>query len=345
MMRRIAQILILLFIAVMVTPAFLSNQIEASAQKDIALPAGVIYEDFNNLNKFSKWEPWASADSLSTQEFFSPYKGKGAGYKWETDGNSGILTITKTEKDKKVEYSLEGFGLGKDSEMTVELVPIDSANTTVKWNIKSKKISYFSRYYTYFTSGKLADVMNTGLERLEKFLSASAMTEEQADSLQPGMIGTEQFEGQKLISVLNETTFDQSEIITATEESFGLIHSYLVDFLKIPKADIGNPVSYFDYIDSASKEAKFHSGYPIIESVKLGEGMELVSIPASTALICTHKGSYSTITKTIDEMKAYAKSKNLKLESFFWEEFQNSPKEVKDENELLTKIYIPTKEE
>lgn len=73
------------------------------------------------------------------------------------------------------------------------------------------------------------------------------------------MIGTEQFEGQKLISVLNETTFDESEIITATEESFGLIHSYLVDFLKISKADIGNPVSYFDYIDTATKEAKFHS--------------------------------------------------------------------------------------
>jgi len=343
MMRRIAQILILLFVAVLAAPAFLSNQIEASAQKDIALPAAVIYEDFNNLNKFSKWEPWASADSLSTQEFFSPYKGKGAGYKWEKEGNSGILTITKTEKNKKVEFSMEGFGLGKDSEMTVELVPIDSANTTVKWNIKSKKISYFSRYYTYFTSGKLAETMNTGLERLEKFLSASAMTEEQADSLQPGMFGTEQFEGRKLISVMNETTFDQNEIITATEESFGLIHSYLTDFLKVNPQEIGNPVSYYEYVDLASKKTKFYCGYPIRESVKLEDGMVLHSIPAGKTLVCIHSGSYETIQTTIDKMKNYAKENKISLGNSYWEEYQNDPEAVKDPSELLTKIYISIK--
>lgn len=343
-MRRIAQILILAFVAILVIPIFLPDKVEATVERSFEAPASVIFESFNNLNKFSKWESWASPDSLSVQEFFSPYKGKGAGYQWQSNNDKGILTITESIKNLKIHYRIEGFGLGKDSEMTIELVQTDSVNTMIKWNIVSKEINYFSRYYSYFTSDNLKRKMNEGLNRLEKFLKNPPITEKQTESLQPNIISIEQFEGQKLISVLNETTLDNEEIVTAIEESLGLIYSYLTDFLKFSRNEIGNPIVYYDFIDTSAKKAKFHIGYPIDESVKIGEGMEVILIPASKALIYTHRGSYSTIEQSISQMNAYAKTKNLKIEKSFWEEFLNKPKEIKNQKKLLTKIYIPVKE-
>lgn len=343
-MRRLAQLLIVLFIALLVVPAFLPDNVEASVEKELKLPAGIIYEDFNNLYEFSKWEPWASADSAAIKEYFAPYKGKGAGYKWVSNKNEGIFTIVSNKKNELINYRLEGFGLGKNSEMTVAFTPVDSVTTQLSWHIESEDIGYFSRYFSYFNSENLKEKMDEGLNKLEVFLKSTTINQEQAKSLQPGMIVNEQFEGQKLICILNETSLDEDEIKTATEESLGLLYSYLTDFLKFGQNELGNPVSYIDYVDIAAKQSKFYTGYPITESVKLGEGMELFSIPANNTLVCIHKGDYTTISQTIDKMKAYAQKNKLKTGMSYWEEYLNDPELVKNKEELLTKIYIPVKE-
>ncbi|MDD3458843.1 MAG: GyrI-like domain-containing protein [Weeksellaceae bacterium] len=343
-MRRVAQILILAFTALLIVPVFLPNKIEVNTEREFHLPAGILFEEFNNMNNFSKWEPWAAADSLATQEFYSPYAGKGAGYQSQTKGKNRILTITESLKNKKIRYNMENFDLGSEAEMLVEFLPSDSVNTIINWKIETKKIGYFSRYYTYFTSNNLRETLNKGFDRLEKLLETTALNEEQAKSLQPGMIETELFEGKKIISVVNETTLDEDEVKTAVEESLGLIYSYLTDYLKLPQEQIGQPITYFDFINTATENAKFHSGYPIIESVQLGEGMELLPLPAVKAVVSIHKGNYSSIQQTISKMNSYAKENQLSLQNSYWEEYLNQPVRVKDSDELLIKIYIPIKE-
>lgn len=342
-MRRLAQFLILLFIALLIIPAFLPEKTTASIERVIKQPAGIIFEDFNNLNEFSKWEPWASNDSLAVKEFFSPYKGKGAGYKWSKDNTEGIYTITESIKNELIKYKLEGFGMGKYSEMTTEFTPIDSLTTQLNWKIESGENGYFSRYFNYFTSEKLNEKLNQGFDRLEELLKTSTISTDQAKSLQPGMIVTEEFEGQKLICVQNETGLDEDEIKMATEESFGLIYSYLKDFLKIQGVENSHPVNYVNNTNIADKEIKFYSGYPITESVKPGEGMELFSIPASNTIVCIHKGDYSDINQTLARMKDYAKNNQLKIGGAYWEEYLNDPENINDKDDLLTKIYIPIK--
>ncbi len=340
-MRRITQILILAFIAILVIPAFLPDKIEVETEKEFTMPAGIIFEDFNNVNNFSKWEPWTFADTAAVKEFFSPYKGKGAGYKWNSGNEHGFLTISEIVKNEKIRYTLEGYGLGKNTEMNVSFIQIDSINTNVKWSLSSEKLGYFSRYYTYFTADKLKEKMESGLENLEKLLSKEPHSEKQTEELQPGIIATEEFEGLKLITIPNETTLEEDEINTATDESLGLIYSYLKDFIKLDENEIGKAISYFDYIDNASKKAKFHTGYSIDGSVKLREDMEIISLPASKLLICIHKGNFEDMNLTISKMKDYAKENNLKLSNSFWQEFINRPLPNEAQDNSMTKISIP----
>ena len=343
-MRRLAQLLILIVLAVLLIPMFLPNQIDAIAEKEFDVPAGIIFEDFNNLNEFSKWEPWTSNDSLAEKEFYSPYRGKGAGYKWTSSNNSGEITILKSEANQWIEYKMVGYNLGEKSKMKVEFSPVTKSKTLVKWSISSEKLDYFSRYYTYFTSEKLNDKLEEGLMTLENSLKTASLTPEQAQSLQPEVITKESFEGLKLLVVQNTASLDEDEINTATEESFGLIYSYLVDFIKVSPNELNNPITYFEFIDTARKETKFYCGYPLTESINPGEGMQLFSIPASEALVCIHKGDYSTLSSTLSKMKEYAKLNKLKLGNPYWEEYLNDPETVKNKSELLTKIYIPIKD-
>lgn len=345
-MKRFTQLLILLVTAILVIPLFLPNKISAETEKDFELPVGMIYEEFNNLKEYSEWEPWAKSDSTAKKEYFAPYRGEGAGYKWENVENeslSGEITIAKALQNQSIEFDLDGLGLGEISKILVEFTSEGSSKTIVKWKIESEEIGYFSRYYSYFTSNKLKEKLDEGLISLEERLKSAAITPEQANSLLPGMIKTELFDGEKLITILNETSLDPKEINTATEESLGKVYSYLIDYVEIPTQNIGKPTVYFEYIDSASKKAKFYCGYPITESVKLEEDLELYSLPAGQTLVSIHKGSYDSVNKTIELMKQHAAKNKLKLSNSHWIIYLNDPEVVKNPNELLTKVFIPIK--
>jgi effector-binding domain-containing protein len=343
-MKRIAQLLILLIIALLVIPIFLKKKIQASSEKLIDMPIGIVFDEFNNLNKFSKWENLTESDSLDKKEYYAPYEGQGAGYKWSKDTIvKGEFTIIKSTENKLVEFEVNGFKLGEKSLMKAELEPVSPSKTKVIWSIESDEIGYFSRYFSYFTTSKLNEKMAAALDQLAVNIKSEILTPEQAGDLKPNQIRIEKFEGQKLITLLNETSLEGDEIKTATEESFGLLFSYLTDHLKLKQSEISNPISYYEYFDLGTKKAKFYCGYGIKESVKLGEGMQLYSIPATETLVSLHKGSYATIHTSIEKLKAYAKTHQLVLSNSYWEEYLNDPEMVKKEEELLTKIYIPIK--
>lgn len=345
-MKRFTQLLIILVIIFLVTPLFLPNKITAETEKELDYPVGMIYEEFNNLKEYSEWEPWTESDSTAKKEYFAPYRGEGAGYKWistDDEVSSGEITISSVQQNKSIKFDLEGLGLGKVSNMLVEFTPNGESKTKLKWSVESDEIGYFSRYYSYFTSNKIQDKLEQGLNLLQDRLKSATLTPEQANSLLPGMIRTEMFDGQKLITILNETSLDPQEINTATEESFGKLFSYLVDFVKVPPQTIGKPTAFFEYIDIAGQKAKFYCGYPITESVQLAEDMQLYSLPAGETLVCIHKGSYETLEQTLQKMKQYAAKNKISLSNSHWEIYMNDPETVKDKNELLTKIYILVK--
>lgn len=345
-MKRFIQILILFVIILMIIPLFLPDKISAEVERELEHPVGIVYEEFNNLKEYSEWEPWTNADSTVKKEYFLPYRDEGAGYKWQfpdDNSRSGEITILKTEQNQVVEIELEGLGLGRVSKMLVEFTTVTPEKTKVKWRIESEEIGYFSRYYSYFSSQNLKKKLEEGFNLLNQRLQSAALTPEQAQSLLPEKIQIEMFEGEKLITILNETSLDPKEINTATEESFGKLYSFLVDYIKIPPQTIGKPTTYYEYIDTASKKAKFYCGYPITESVKPEEEMQLFSLPAGEMLVYIHKGSYNSFDKILEKMKKYADKNKLKLSNSHWKTYLNDPEAVKDTSQLLTKIYIPIK--
>lgn len=338
-MKKVAQLLILLVLVILILPFFLPKKMDLLLEREFNANAGVLFENFNNLNEFSKWEPWSAEFPEAIKEFSAPYRGKNAGYKWTFLSKHNQTIISESNPFKNIQYLVEGYGFGGGkSIMTVDFMSENEEKTKVKWRVISDDMNYFSRYYIYFSKEKLLQKLNLGFDRLETLLASDIITPKQSQSLSPGIIKKEAFEGLKLVAVLNSTSLEKEEIETATEESFGMIYSYLVDYLKFPPTSIAHPINYFESINIARKTAKFYSGFPLNESIKLDESMQLISIPAVEALVCIHKGSQKDIEQTLMKMKNYATENNLKIKNTYWEEYMGYTGE-KSNN--FIKLYIP----
>lgn len=319
-MRRISQLLALLVIAIFIIPLFLPNRIEVETEKEFNLPADLLYEAFVNLSEFSVWEPWSANDSLAVKEFYSPYRGKGAGYILSAKKYSGEFEITQAKKEEFVDYALKGLGLGKESHMRVEFISESADSTKVVWKIDSKKISYFSRYFSYFTSHKLEELLETGWENLEEKLTTAPLSEDQLKSLGEGNISVERFEGRKVLAVENNSSHDSSEIETAIAESLGYLRSYLKDFLDIPDDEIGNAIVYFESDDPATGLIRFYCGYALSGSAAPDEGMVLKSIPAGENLVSVFQGGLEGVDEVKNKITAYADENDYNLDNVFWVE-------------------------
>src|SRR5690606_39995970 len=69
-------ILILIVLAILIIPFFLPKSIDVSIEKEFNISSKILFENFNNLNEFSKWEPWSAEFPDAAKEFFAPYQGK-----------------------------------------------------------------------------------------------------------------------------------------------------------------------------------------------------------------------------------------------------------------------------
>jgi len=70
--------------------------------------------------------------------------------------------------------------------------------------------------------------------------------------------------------------------------------------------------------------------------------MQRVIVPEGDYILTLHQGPRSQRPKTIQAMKNYAKSKNIKISDRELEVLLNDPKET-DSMQLKSRIYIPIK--
>src|SRR6476619_7472628 len=74
----------------------------------ISAPAGVVFAQVNDLQKWEAWSPWAKLDPAVKNTFEGPSAGKGAVFAW--DGNdkvgAGRMTITESRPNELIRLEL-----------------------------------------------------------------------------------------------------------------------------------------------------------------------------------------------------------------------------------------------
>jgi hypothetical protein len=70
----------------------------------MAAPAGKVFENVNDLQKWEAWSPWAKIDPDAKLAFEGPRAGKGAAMTWDGDDNvgAGKMTIVESDPDKAI---------------------------------------------------------------------------------------------------------------------------------------------------------------------------------------------------------------------------------------------------
>ncbi|MBI9105888.1 MAG: GyrI-like domain-containing protein [Spirochaetales bacterium] len=81
------------------------------------------------------------------------------------------------------------------------------------------------------------------------------------------------------------------------------------------------------------------AGFPVAGTLEAAGRVKPSKLPSGEMATALHTGSYDSMEGTYNALTAFVKDKGRETEDFMYEEYLNSPDEVKKE-ELQTKIYF-----
>jgi len=132
-------ILILLagiIVVFLIAAAFQPADFRITRSAAIAAPAGAVFENVNNLQKFRAWSPFAKMDPDAKYTFAGPARGEGASLSWVgAKTGEGSMTITESRPNERILFQMD-FRKPMASTATAEFTFVPEADQTrVTWTM------------------------------------------------------------------------------------------------------------------------------------------------------------------------------------------------------------------
>jgi uncharacterized protein YndB with AHSA1/START domain len=143
----------------------------------IAAPAEVVFAQVNDLHKWEAWSPWAKLDPAAKTSYEGSPAGVGATFRWA--GNSevgeGSMTITESQPDELVRFSLEFLKPFKASNTAEFTFKSEGGQTIVAWSMAGRNNFFFKAVGLFMDCDKMVgDQFENGLASLDTVAQAAS---------------------------------------------------------------------------------------------------------------------------------------------------------------------------
>lgn len=341
-MKKVLFVLLLLVVALAVVPIFLPKTMFVEEEFVVDGSIEEVYNHFNDLKKFTQFNAWTEQDSTIAIEYSSPSYGEGAWYKWNSDKSNigeGSMKIAETKANEFIFYDLS-FGKSEGNRSEIVLQSLDDEKTRVVWSFSSGEMGYPMQILNVLMKGSVKSNIKKSLENLNTMLALPGDVNYSNQDVEKGGFQMIEQEPKKLFGIIQDSGTSPEELNMAIAESFGLVHSYLVDAQGLTDEQIGKPVVLWKELDKVNDQALFYCGYIFKQEVPEADELEYTDVPGGKLLTTFHNGDRNVLDVTHKRLRTFAEVQGLELANDVYNVYLNSPDEV-DTQALKTQVFIP----
>jgi effector-binding domain-containing protein len=331
-------VLVLIFVAF---GFFQSKDVSVSRSIVISAPMGLVFDQFNDLEKRLIWSPWEAQDSTMIPKLGNITKGVGANYSW-TSENSGTGSIKYSEvvAHQLIQSDLR-FG-GPEDEPAQGLMIFAQAEDGVKvtWEVHMDMGNNpFMRIMGRYMDDIVGSTFEMGLQSVKKISEEEDQNNQASkpnyDDVTIEMTSVESVPCIRLKDSCSLTELE-GRIANNYEKLDAFTHLYnlvLTGYSRIiyhkfdpPKTVVFEPV----FVISKPTET-------------IDNGISPSTTYEGNVITATHIGPYNKSVHVWEALNAYIAQNNLEINGSPWEQYENTPRNEPDANKLITHIFIPVK--
>ena len=327
MIKKILLGVLAFIILVTLVGFFLPNKIEIARDIRITAPIGYVFEEINELERWTDWSYWQSRDPAMQITYGNYKKGKGASMSWKIKNDSVVLKITESLSDTSI--VTETYFTEADTARSYYKLKHKGDTTLLTATQKRNNFKDpFSRWKAFlFIRPKVKKALSYDLKKIKEIAEAKPIF-----------------------------------TIKITEESLAPIYYISSSQLVEGKTDTSQMKKILKELYNATQNAKVSSvGYPIglyseRSTIKVNYGIPFwppdtkfpLEFPVSqhysgAAIRGVHIGSYKQLNKAHEQVRQYIDYKKFEMNGYPWEVYVKGPHNESESDQWITEVYYPVK--
>jgi effector-binding domain-containing protein len=297
--------------------------------KETNIQAGrqVVFSQLSTLHNYSQWYPWIQEDP----DVKIDYAANNRTMSWHKTGASrgaGTYELTGAQGDSVLRFTFSYNGAPPIQGAYILRSMGDAGGTTVVWYMNMKAgLTPWWRFYAAMMNKLAGPMMETGLTNL-KILS------EQADVYSDIPVKEKRI-ARAYVATLADTV-SQSLIYPTLRRLLGRISLFMEDH-ELPAE--GDPIAQFSEL--ANHTYRVNAGIRVPHPFASDTDIQLLVIPAGTALMANYKGEYSGIQKAYQALSHFAAGFAKSGSTDPWEAYLDGKIPSADTSYCHVHVYYP----
>lgn len=285
-------------------------------EKQIDYSLEEVYPQFNNLQKFTRWNNFFSSSKNMHIDYYTPYEGQGSSLSYldKKTNDNGELIIHYENPLKTLNYNLFENEKENASQIQVKFSPISPTKTKIVWEVHSPKLPVFKRVKNFWTEDVFTENIDKSMVNLKNVLGNIVGKDEQIAGIKYDTLMVEKAEGQLLFGINVSTANKKDAMYKNVAMNYNKVYNFVTADLGKTDDEFGYSVLVIDPDNYKDKEVSYFLGIPLSKRISVADNnFSFKTIPETETYVMYYKGSFEGRIRVIQQLLQKAKKEEMRV--------------------------------
>lgn len=321
---------------------FVDESKEFTIEKEVDYPLEKVFNQFNNLQNFTRWNNFFSSSKSITIDYYSPYEGKGSAisYNDPKSKDGGEMFIRYENPNKTLRYQLFEDEDENPTLIDVKFTAVSAEKTKITWYVHTPKLSVLSRAQNFWTEDKFADNIEKSMLNLKNVLGNKVEKDNQLAAIKYDSLMVEKEEAKMILGINVSTSNKKDALYKNIVMNYNKVNNFVTMDLGKKNDEVGYPVLITDADNFKDKEVSYFFGIPLSKKIGVNDNnFNFRSVNPTENYVIYYKGTYPGRIKAIQQLIQKAKKDEMRYGDVY-QTFIEPPVDGQDVNlKLSLSVY------
>jgi len=294
---------------------FVDESKSFTVEKEIKYPLDKVFNQFNNLQNFTRWNNFFSSSKSIVIDYYTPYKGQGSAisYNDPANENGGEMFIRYENPNKTLRYQLFEDEDENATLIDVKFTPVSAEKTKITWFVHTPKLSVLARAQNFWTEDRFTENIDKSMVNLKNVLGNKVEKDNQLASIKYDSLIVENEEAKMLLGVNVSTSNKNDALYRNIVMNYNKVYNFVSMDLGKKDDEFGYPILITDADNFKDKEVSYFFGIPLSKKIGITDNnFNFRSVNATQNYVIYYKGTYAGRIKAIQQLMQKAKKDEMR---------------------------------
>nr|WP_292008240.1 SRPBCC domain-containing protein [Chryseobacterium sp.] len=295
---------------------FVDESKDFQLEKEVDYPIDKVFNQFNNLQNFTRWNNFFSSSQSMDIDYYTPYEGQGSSISYVDDKNdtNGEMFIRYENLNKTLKYQLFEDENENPTLIDIKFKEVAPERTKIIWYVHTPKQPVLKRVKNFWTEDRFSENIDKSMVNLKNVLGNKVERDKLMATLKYDSLMVEKEEELILLGINVSTSNKKDALYKNIVMNYNKIFNYITMDLGKKEDEFGYPVLITDADSYRDKEVSYYLGIPLSKKEGITDNnFSFRTISPTQNYVIYYKGTYEGRVRAIQQLIQKAKKDEMRF--------------------------------